>query len=405
MMKIRKQKKSASLDAIYSVYLFLLIFTTFNKGFVPFDFDLRIVVTVFSLFFAFLIISRPLRGKKLFSNPISKWVLLLYSVIFLTTCVTNDLSVLSRSEDFRNLVVLNAYNFINVFVILEYKYNKLNKFIYKAIKISAIFLILSQVAVLMGVELPFANYHTETTASVDDGVFGIASALGVSTRIDGYGIDPNYVSLVMMLFICLALTYEKKITKRILYIALASFSILISFSRTILLASIPVLLAMLIFFAIKRKTSSIKKASYLLTAIVSALFVMISIVKPFNESSSMNIRYSLWDRSVALSQEKKFMGAGLGAFREYSLEYSGFYVQNHSTMFQMIAEHGIIAYIIFCIIIAKILILCKDNKFLFIATLTFFVWSFTYETMYIPHLILYLGIVPKILLTSGEVKK
>jgi len=121
----------------------------------------------------------------------------------------------------------------------------------------------------------------------------------------------------------------------------------------------------------------------------------------FDSIVTMMQRFRMWGFAVELFKQSPIIGNGITSIRSY-MDVSGWwYVQCHSTVFQMLSETGLISIVILCIIFTKTLL--KNNKFLTFITSLFTIYMITTETVYHAYFIFVLAILPLIIMK--EVKK
>lgn len=184
---------------------------------------------------------------------------------------------------------------------------------------------------------------------------------------------------------------------------MAVFSELIAFSRTILLISIPC--ALITYIAFKIKHESTKKYNYFNIAIMFCIcmaFILITFIRPFENLNTMRVRYNLWSRAIEVTESTKLLGGGIGYIRQYGLTSYNWYVQCHSTFYQILSEQGVISVIIFLVMIYKRI--KNANKPVYFSMLLYFIWSFTYETVYLSYFIFIFAILPMFNENEREVK-
>ena len=95
--------------------------------------------------------------------------------------------------------------------------------------------------------------------------------------------------------------------------------------------------------------------------------------------STMAMRIRMWSSAVNLWKLNPFVGGGLSSARSYFNANGGWYVQTHSSIFQILSENGLIALMIFLIIVIKLIDCRQFNKI----GLLFIIFSFSYETIYL----------------------
>lgn len=370
---------------LFLIYFYLLIFTIINKAFVPFGIDLRFIVVALGFFQIIL----NFHGTKLILtfDKNMKMVFFLYALIVMGIfSVSFDIP---NKDIFNNLVILNIYNLFNI-VILAITHSRINtKNTIGAMRFSIVVLAGSIVMSILEIPLPFNDYQSVSTTG---------SLISVA-RYCGYGTDPNYVSLMFVTYALIICAYSLKSSNKIVQIVISAVFLLLSQSLTVI-AMLPVIL--LIYFILKRVNEKNRKFTLLL------IFVSLAIIplamqrfRPLDNNISLSLRYNMWSRALNAFFEHPIIGNGLGAARFLSFYTSNWLVQCHSTYFQLLCEHGIIALFLYFRIFYLNTVSTKNNL-KSIIYLLYFVWSFTYETMYLPFTILYFSIFPYCLLDESE---
>lgn len=363
---------------LFDLYFIFLIFTIINKEFIPFGIDLRVVCVIYGVFL--LIYSFSRRKIKLTFDLNMKLVLLLY--LFVAQSIVNQRVAIVNPEDTVRVAFLNIYNLYHILIIGLFRKNIRIGLVKYSMYIACFFLGWSMLWVLWGGELLFNGYQSYSGADENLSAY----------RLCGYGADPNYVTLVFALLIIIARIAEKNMIYRILIYLFSFFMICLSRSRTIITLSFILLLIYICFKLMKKKRKEmVLKIMMAFLGFIPCYFVVKS---QLFSSSSMNIRIGLWKRALNYFWEHPLLGNGLTSIRSISfLSSSHWYVQCHSTYFQILCEHGIIALVLYFAVFYFMMKKNLNNGLFFVALL-YFVWSFTYETMYLPYVILFMGVIP-----------
>ena len=147
-------------------YLFLLIFNIFNRE-CNIIIDTRYIILAFCalLLFKYILKSKmnKLKCDKKENNGYSKIfseIVMFYIVIGLSFIPIFISEIYLDSVVFKNLVILNIFNLVNLFVLYFYR-NEINKDkVIKYIKISFIVLGLSMIYSFIFHKIPFSNSNT-----------------------------------------------------------------------------------------------------------------------------------------------------------------------------------------------------------------------------------------------------
>lgn len=373
---------------IFHIYLFLLIFNIINRAFYPLGFDLRIVI--FGLGFILLIIAII---ERLHFNFNSNIVLVCCLYLIIIIGIFHH-TVGNADEDvYKNVVILNLYAFFNI-IILNWFSSKLKiNLLKKYFDISWYFLFISVLLSSIGLNLPFNDIT---------GTINIINASGnESVRFCGYGADPNYVCVFALCYIIFNHGLDENSSERNIAYLSAFIVICLSRSRT---AIVIALILYLISTLTKHSANDIKKIIFTVFFIILAVIPLIMLNnRYFGNNISMKLRYDLWEQAFNAFMQHPILGNGLMSDRNITFYYLKWFVQCHSTYFQLLCDHGIFALILYFLIYYNNVLKNIDNplKYCF---LLYFAWSFTYETMYLTYTILFFGILPYCSLKLKEKK-
>lgn len=365
---------------VFYLYFYTLVFSIINRSFTPFDIDLRYIIIPLGILAIFVLFLDKKGNIRYPTGQVNLAVLLLY--MFVIQSFWNIKVQIIEYEVYENVIILNLYNMFNVIVISLY-YREINlDLFYKAIKIALTFLGISIILTLVGVDLPYNSYYS---------LSGASEAIEF-VRYCGYGTDPNYVSLFFASFIFIAYDciYEKK--KLYLITIICMFFLILSRSSTVIIVTLFCFFVRVIYKKILGNNPRLFILSMLIV-LLGMVFIFFEL-RAFEDSVSLAIRYGLWERAYNHFVENPWLGNGITSVRCFSfLSESNWFVQVHSTLFQLLCEHGLIALLVYFYIFYRLLYGALGMK-TFYAILIYFVWSFSYETMYLGFPIIYFAILP-----------
>lgn len=383
---------------IFDVFFFSFFIFMINREFNPFGIDLRIIGVILALILIILGLKDIIKEKQTIQlKKIDYLILSFFVLCFISNIVWvfNDLTI-----DIKQYIVILVSYIANLMFYVVFrmysKYITLEKF-NSAMKISSIVLIFSMIISFLGV-----NLRTFLMSGSKGFVKDLSSNFfGGMYRYGGYAEDPNYASLFLIFAIATEFYTAKKRQVRInyIYILSAIFCFMLSASKTVLVAIVPALIMALM------KPSKLKKlANYIWipTMILVPIILVVINFDWFDPIVTMMQRFKMWDFSLELFKNSPILGNGFTSFRSY-LDLSGWwYVQCHSTIFQMLSETGLISIIIFGIILT--LSLLKNNKYLTFMVSLFSIYMITTETAYHVYFIFILAVLP-IIVEECEVMK
>lgn len=365
--------------SVFYLYFYLLIFSIINRSFAPFDIDLRYIILLLGCISVFMLFIKKNIQVKYPCRTINIAVLLLY--VFVIQGFWNIAVQIVEYDVYKNVIILNLYNIFNIIVISVY-YRILNiMLIYKAMKLALIFLGLSILISFCGMDLPYNSYHS----------FSMTGELSDFARYCGYGTDPNYVSMFFVCFIFIAYDCMEKKRNIIPIIVGCLFFVALSRSTTVIVVTI---LCILVRYMYKLLRGNPKIFILTLLLILFGTVFTFLEFRIFDTSISLSIRYGLWNRAFVHFTEHPWLGNGITSVRNFAyLSESRWFVQVHSTFFQILCEHGVIALGLYFYIFYRLL-----YEYLGMATFymifIYFIWSFTYETMYLGFPIIFFAVLP-----------
>lgn len=376
---------------LFNVFFYLFFFFMINREFNPFGLDLRIIGVIIAL----VLIIMQLKDCILKKEEIILEKKDILIPLFFLVCFISNISWFFNDLDLyleKFLIILVSYlgNLLFYLVFRLYKdYINIEKF-KNAIKISVLVLIMSMLLTMFGV-----NIRVFLMAGCDGYVKDLATNfLGGTYRYAGYAQDPNYASLFLVFGLAteIYMSKIKKLKLDYLYFFMIVFCFLLSASKTTLIALFPALILSLFK---KCKLKQIANVMLIPVVIIVPIILVVLDINLFGTLTTMTQRLQMWEFALELFKQNPIIGSGLTSVRSY-IEVSGWwYVQCHSTIFQMLSETGIISLVIFCIILTKVLL--RNNKFLTFITCLFSVYMITTETVYHVYFIFVLAILPLII--------
>ncbi|MDU5107879.1 glycosyltransferase [Clostridium sp.] len=381
-------------------FIFIFVISMFNREFLPFGIDLRYIQVLLAIILIGDGMYRLYKSKdeKIKAIKISN-LLIIISIFYLYIMFVNvrwlNNGLIINMSDFMNMIILNISNFLSILVFYLYRKDLNNDFIKNFIIISGVLLIISMIFIWNGIELKNimgGNYKGYYTGEEHFNFFG------QNIRIAGYAQDPNYASMFMIIIITVCMKFIKDKWWKTSLVLISILGYCISSSRTILIgvmASLAIVLAIRIFNRYNKNicerlvnigTVFLLIGPYLLLKILDFVNYSFGLV-------TMNTRLVMWRAASTLFEKSPIIGNGITSFRSMFETYpNGWYVQAHSTIFQLLSETGIIGLVLF-IIISVIIINKVDyyGKFLY---LVFLIFSLTYELGYLLLFAFMIGLLP-----------
>lgn len=371
-------------NILYNIYAFLFIFTMINKEFLLFGLDLRFILLPLGVILIILSLSNKNIKKEEYDDKLGKLLIVFYLYVFVSNVswLWNGLEM--NNGKFTNEIILLINIFISVMVFFKYKrkvnQNQLNKFIL----ISAIVLLISMILVSCGLPL------SKISGSKDVPYVYVASEkapdhknlFGGAFRPAGYASDPNYATLLFVIA-CVA-TLKLKIRKiyKVIFMFLFITGIGLACSKTILIAIIFSLIISVINKYIKpnNKIKRLFNLLFIIGIILANIFVIkVPNVKQYMPST-ITTRLNMWNNASELFIKNPIIGSGITSFRSY-FATNHWYVQCHSTYWQILSELGLIGIVLFAIIAYKALKNNENNRLNYCMILIYLIYAITCETI------------------------
>ena len=365
------------------IYLFLFIFSMVNREFVPFGIDLRMIEVPLGILI--VIINFAISKLKIRIDRQDKIGNLL--IIFYCFVIVSMIAWLWNGVSFNQKEVLNEIILImNILVCVLVLYDNKNIFNEECINlfviISCIVLALSMILIHQGV--PFKTIMGSDSALymyVGNDTVPHINLYGENYRIAGYASDPNYATMILL--IGLVCTLKTKKMNKLLKIFLLIYFVLsigLCFSKTIVIAS--ALCAIYVMMTKKMKQSTLKMVNRMLIYLIMFIIFTIPFAIEYLKfmPTTLTTRFAMWKSASELFFKSPIIGGGLTSFRSY-FAINNWYVQAHSTYWQVLSELGIIGIILYAKIIIRVLNENIDNKLNYFLILVFAIWIITCETI------------------------
>lgn len=386
--------KEKVVKILYTVYIALFIFTMVNREFLLFGLDMRFVILPLGallVLYSFLKPKTKLDYKPKDSKLIN--IFYIYAIISNISWLWNGIEM--NTSKFINEMLLICNVFISILVLNNYKEYFNKKKINIFIIISVLILTLSMAVVSFGVPLediggaPDVHYIYEANQTAPDN----KNLFGGDFRVAGYASDPNYATLLLLIGAISA--FQLKIRKILKIIVLAIFSVFMGLacSKTILAAC--AVGAIAVYVIKKLKISKNKNKIFnlvFISVIIIANLIMpkITFIRQFMPST-LTTRFAMWKQADKLFERSPIIGNGITSFRSYFAE-EHWYVQSHSTYWQILSELGIIGLLIFAKILYDRLNLHieKGNYSDYFLTFVYIVYAMTCETIAMQFIVVFL---------------
>lgn len=346
------------MNRLIKLYIALFILTTFNREMRIFGFDLRFLVVLLSLVLLFSVSlnsgRKRIRGydekkanwKRYFTNDL----LIFYGLIFFSNVswLWNGLAI--DHDQFLNLVILNTTNFLSILIVAFYYSYFQKDFVSKSMCFSLIILYASMLWVYFGNQIP--DFLMDPTVKELNMGERFVNAFGQELRVAGFAEDANIACLFSTVGIVISLRSMSNMPMRMPLFFLSLFCFAISFSKTLVLGFAVVIVCCFLRFLCKKSWPYVSWICML--SIVLASYVIIPNLDFLRESLSMSLRLDMWRCAQDVFLANPLFGGGLSSARaQMDAVYGSWYVQCHSTWWQILGEHGIVASLLFVYICGK----------------------------------------------------
>ena len=370
---------------MFGIYSFLFIYTMINREFLLLGLDLRFVILVLGVLLIFFVkvektkdFSEENKRDKIFG---CLFALLIWSLISNISWIWNDLDFFPNQILNQNILIFN-----NLVALIVYK--KSRKYIEeekikKQIIFACLILVVSFIFTGMGYSLSqISGSNTRSMVQASEKAAEHKNIYGGNFRIAGYAEDPNYASLFLVLGIITSIQVKWRKFIKIFLTIIFSIAFGFSCSKTILLSFFIGLIYLFIINLIKNKDYS-NVINYLFVIVVITAAIILPSSGLLTTHSTMTTRFKMWNMAKEMFFDSPIIGNGINSFKSYiNNEYAGtWYVQPHSTYWQLLAETGIVGLMIFINTMLKCLNnenLSKYNRYF---VCIFFIFIMNFETI------------------------
>lgn len=382
------KKDKRGIQIMLFIYICLYIFIMINREFTPFGFDLRFILLPLGCFIVILNLINN-KGKVILdkSDKTGNYFILFYLAVFLSNVswLWNGLNV--NEVKFFNEILLLINTFVGILVIY---FNKNNIDFEKLIMITIISCTILSVSIfIVYVGVPFEKIMgdpKEPAIYYGNDAVPQKNLFGDNFRCAGYASDPNYATILLVYGIICAIK-SKKLKKwaKTIFIIIFSLAVGLSFSKTVIAGSIIALIYILIF----KKYKNISEHKKILNrTFILLMFFLIFFIPILNLDNyfpmTLTTRFAMWEGAQELFIKSPLIGSGITSFRTFfEISHSNWYVQCHSTFWQVLSETGLIGLFFY----SNTLINALDKKeklTSYFLVIVFIIWSMTYETIALP---------------------
>lgn len=372
-------------NKLFNVFFYLFFFCMINREFNPFGIDLRIFAFALGIILLFLKFVKK-EGKIKFKK-VDYFIVAFFSISILTNFVWYSNGLVINDDAFKVIFVSYVFNFLSYIVFKLYQDKITLKKFNNAMIFSTLVLFFSMICAWIGIDIQ------GILMSGCRGYVGDLSKnfLGGTYRYSGYAEDPNYASLFFVFAFATHFYKSKKCKTKKNYLLLSIYLLgfLLSASKTVLVAIIP---ALIMVYLSDYKFSKYLKLFWTPAIILIPVFMVVSKINLFNSMITMSQRFSMWNHAINLFKQSPIIGSGLTSFRSYANVHGWWYVQCHSTIFQMLSETGIVSLILITFIFTTYLF--KKNKYLTFMICLFTIYMITTETAYHIYFVFIFAILP-----------
>lgn len=382
------KKDKRVIQIMLYVYICLYIFLMINREFKPFGFDLRFILLPLGCVILIINLIKN-KGKLIFdkNDKTGNYLILFYLIVFLSNIswLWNGLNI--NSIKFFNEILLLINTFVGILVIyfnrkdIDFEKLIIITIISCTILSASIFLVYAGIPFekIMGDPKEPAIYHGNEQVHH-------RNILGDDFRCAGYASDPNYATILLLYGIICAIKSKKlKNWAKTIFIFIFSLTVGLSFSKTVIAGAIISLIYVLIF----KKCKNLSKYKKILNRMfIFLMFFLIFFIPILNLDNyfpmTLTTRFAMWEGAQELFVKSPLIGSGITSFRTFfEISHHNWYVQCHSTFWQVLSETGLIG--LFLYSNALINALDKKEKLTsYFLVIVFIIWSMTYETIALP---------------------
>lgn len=379
-------KKISIVKLMYKLYAFIFIFTMINREFLFLGIDLRYILLVLGLVLIFYRLGNSNKEQFKIENEKKNKDFRNLAILFIWCFASNIAWIWNGLEinttKFTGQMILLANNFIALIVFYLYRKYFQQENINKTIIFSCCILMFSFILISLGFELyQISGSDVRSLVKASEMAEDHKNIYGGSFRLAGYAEDPNYASIFWIIGIIA--TMQSKIARRYKFLFVICFIISFGFS-----CSKTILISFFVGFLYIMIQKLLLKYGYkkIINFIITISIVSICFILPKTDllvsMSTMRTRFMMWNMANTIFEQNPITGNGIDSFKSYiNQQYNGgWYVQPHSTYWQLLSETGIIGFVIFAMLMYSTLNKAR-NKYANFLIFIYFMFAINFETI------------------------
>ncbi|CEP38766.1 group 1 glycosyl transferase [[Clostridium] sordellii] len=386
-----KRNKYFNMIFLLNVYISLFIFNMINREFTIFDIDLRYVLVFMSIPLILYKIKKIIIDNEKINLTNTNKLVIVFCILLILSNINWIFSDINPGKDFIQYNILLVFNILTIAVCIIYEKELNLSIVYKSILFSGVILFFSMILILLGVNLMKGHYPGIVSG------YEHVNFFGMRFRVAGVAEDANYATIFMTIFTATAIYSCKNNIRKVIFTIIGILGIMLSASKTVALG---IILGIIFIVILNSKNWKIRRSynflkNIFIVTICIGPYVAIKIIDKFDLTSGMSTldnRFLMWNHAIELFEKKPLLGNGLTSFRAFFNNSLGWYVQCHSTEFQILCEAGIISLIIFALIFYSIL--KSKNMYVVFITIVCLVFSVTTEINHLALMAFLVGVLP-----------
>ena len=383
-----------------TVYTFLYIFTSICRQFLLFScFDLRYLAFVIGCFLIVLKLIYIFRQGRIRIEK--RNLLLALYILFIIICnfmwFFNQIQI--NEEGFRKLIILHIFNICGFLIFIMYNEYITVNLIWKTILFSTFVLTLSMFLVYFGVPIESIwGTGRKGINIIQENSNLTRNLFRQNVRAAGYAEDPNYATLflalgILSLYQMRGLQHSFRFCLSLLFIG----TILIANSNTVFISLVVSVGIMVIFTRCRKSECYIFLLVYF---IIAVLVFILPIMEIGNSLITLASRYDMWNNAFRLFLNNPLLGNGLSSFRSIH----SWYVHCHSTYWSILAESGILAFLIMLSYLYTTSIKVKDNVIRWLL-IFFSIYCMMFDMTYMQITVVIICLVPEVYINEYQNRK
>ena len=327
----------------------------------------------------------------------------LWSLISNVSWMWNELDIQPEELINQNILLLN--NLVAVFAYRASRNLISRKTILWQIIFSCLVLVLSFVLTGSGLKLEDISGSKVRSMSIGTRTVEQRNLYGGNYRIAGYAEDANYASIILATGI-LAVIQLKRLAKVWKAGLIAIFAAALGFacSKTILISLALGLVLYIIMKLVGAKKWTKNRLNNVFMAALIALAVFLPKTGALKSLPTISTRYRLWSIAEETFERSPVIGNGVGSARSaINMKYHhDWYVQPHSTYWQILAEFGLMGIVLFAVLGSKSLNNSKLSPVNHFAIMMLLIFGLMCETIQLQIFVVIMYVLPLLDLRKEE---